>query len=241
MVIDPATTKYLIKAHIKADGIIEKSDVVGALFGQTEGLFGPDLDLNELQKTGRIGRIEIKLDSKQDRTTGKILIPSSLDRAPTALIAAAVESVDRIGPCVSKVVLEKIEDVREVKREEIVNRAKDILQRWTIETAPNTDKILKNIFSVTERHTDLKAVIRDISRDHALFARFLNNRGMWEEARNEYRMAIKLDPSNPIRYAEFANAFSSRRDFGNAITWWQKQKIVNPQDERIYLSEDSYF
>jgi tetratricopeptide (TPR) repeat protein len=97
-------------------------------------------------------------------------------------------------------------------------------------------KILKDIFSVTKRHTDLKTVIRDISRDHALFARFLNNRGMWEEARNEYMMAIKLAPSNPIRYAEFANAFSSRRDFGNAITWWQKQKIINPQDERIYLS-----
>jgi tetratricopeptide (TPR) repeat protein len=97
-------------------------------------------------------------------------------------------------------------------------------------------RILKNIFSVTKRHTDLKPVIRDISRDHALFARFLNNRGMWEEARNEYMMAIKLEPSNPIRYAEFANAFSSRRDFGNAITWWQKQKMINPQDEAIYLS-----
>jgi len=40
MVIDPATTKYLIKATIKADGVIEKSDVVGAIFGQTEGLLG---------------------------------------------------------------------------------------------------------------------------------------------------------------------------------------------------------
>ena len=57
MVIDPATTKYLIKAHIKADGIIEKSDVVGAIFGQTEGLLGDELDLRELQRSARVGRI----------------------------------------------------------------------------------------------------------------------------------------------------------------------------------------
>jgi len=52
MVIDPATTKYLIKAHIKADGIIEKSDVVGAIFGQTEGLLGDEAHLRILSHDG---------------------------------------------------------------------------------------------------------------------------------------------------------------------------------------------
>ena len=108
--------KYIIRTSYEIEGVVEKSDVVGALFGQTEGLFGPEFDLRELQKTGRIGRIEIELESKQDKTKGKIIIPSSLDKASTALIAAAVESVNRIGPCLSKVKLERIEDVREVKK-----------------------------------------------------------------------------------------------------------------------------
>jgi DNA primase len=137
--------KYIIRTSYEIEGVVEKSDVVGALFGQTEGLFGPEFDLRELQKTGRIGRIEIELESKQDKTKGKIIIPSSLDKASTALIAAAVESVNRIGPCLSKVKLERIEDVREVKRDEIVSRAKQILHKWTIEAAPSTEKILDEV------------------------------------------------------------------------------------------------
>src|SRR6267143_141559 len=90
------TTKYIVKAHFDVQGVVEKPDVVGAVFGQTEGLFGPDLDLRELQKSGRIGRIEINLDSKRDKTTGSIVIPSSLDKVSTAIIAAAIESVDLI-------------------------------------------------------------------------------------------------------------------------------------------------
>ena len=85
------TPKYVIRASFEIEGVVENSDVVGAIFGQTEGLFGPDLDLRELQKTGRIGRIIINLESKKDMTKGNIVIPSSLDKPSTALIAAAVE------------------------------------------------------------------------------------------------------------------------------------------------------
>ncbi|MEM2905735.1 MAG: DNA primase [Candidatus Bathyarchaeia archaeon] len=109
-------TKYVIRAGFEIEGVVEKTDVIGAIFGQTEGLFGPELDLRELQKNGRIGRIEVDLTTKQDRTTGKISIPTTLDRVSVALIAAAVESIDRIGPCTAKVSLERIEDVRETKR-----------------------------------------------------------------------------------------------------------------------------
>jgi len=93
-----ATTKYMVVARFEVEGVVEKPDVIGAIFGQTEGLFGPDLDLRELQKSGRIGRIEIQIESKQDKTSGVITIPSSLDKTSTAIIAAAVQSVDRIGP-----------------------------------------------------------------------------------------------------------------------------------------------
>ncbi len=121
--------------------------MVGAVFGQTEGLFGPDLDLRELQKSGRIGRIEINLDSKQDKTSGSIVIPSSLDKVSTAIIAAAIESVDRIGPCEAKISLEKVEDVREAKRQVILTKAKDILRKWVVESSPSTEEVVKEVAS----------------------------------------------------------------------------------------------
>jgi DNA primase len=119
--------------------------VIGAVFGQTEGLFGPELDLRELQKTGRIGRIEIDLHSKNDRTNGQITIPTSLDRVSTALIAASVESINRVGPCSAKVTLDKIEDIREARRKVIIDRAKEILHRWNIESMPSVDEVYKEI------------------------------------------------------------------------------------------------
>ena len=140
-----STTKYIVKARFDVEGVVEKPDVVGAVFGQTEGLFGPDLDLRELQKSGRIGRIEINLDSKKDKTTGSIVIPSSLDKVSTAIIAAAIESVDRIGPCEAKISLDKVEDVREEKRKAIMTKAKDILRKWVVESSPSTEEVVKEV------------------------------------------------------------------------------------------------
>jgi DNA primase len=139
------TVKYVIQAKFEIEGVVEKPDVIGAVFGQTEGLFGPDLDLRELQKSGRIGRIEIDLHSKNDKTTGTITIPTSLDRVSTALIAASIESINRVGPCAAKVTLDKIEDVREARRKVIIDRAKEILHKWTIEAMPSVDEVFKEL------------------------------------------------------------------------------------------------
>jgi DNA primase len=141
----PIIPKYVVKAAFEVDGVVEKSDVIGAIFGQTEGLFGPDLDLHELQKTGRIGRIEIQMEAKQDETRGSILIPSSLDKPITALTAAAVESVDRIGPCSARVTLTTIEDIRVTKRESIITRAQGILQKWVIESTPTIEQLTNKV------------------------------------------------------------------------------------------------
>ena len=127
MNLDPATTKYLIEAKLVADGVVEKPDVVGAIFGQTEGLLGDELDLRDLQKTGRMGRIEVEISSKKGKSDGKVLIPSSLDQVETAILAAALETIDRIGPCRAKIVIEKIEDVRVTKKQKIIDRAKELL------------------------------------------------------------------------------------------------------------------
>jgi len=129
MVIDPATTKYLIKAHIKADGIIEKSDVVGAIFGQTEGLLGDELDLRELQRSARVGRIEVELSSKNGKSEGTITLPTSLDKVETVILAAAFESIDRVGPCKATIIAEEVEDVRVVRRKKVIERAKELLNK----------------------------------------------------------------------------------------------------------------
>ena len=120
------TTKYIIRTKITADGVIERPDIVGAIFGQTEGLLGTDLDLRELQKTGRIGRIEVMVTTKNGKTRGNIFIPSSLDKVKTSVLAASLETIDRVGPCVAKIEVTKIEDVRASKRVDIVERAKNI-------------------------------------------------------------------------------------------------------------------
>jgi len=139
------TVKYVIRAKFEIEGVVEKPDVIGAVFGQTEGLFGTELDLRELQKSGRIGRIEIELQSKQDKTTGTITIPTSLDRVSTAIIAASIESINRVGPCNAKLTLEKLEDIRDARRRVIIDRAKTILHEWTIESMPSTEQVFREV------------------------------------------------------------------------------------------------
>jgi DNA primase len=123
------TTKYVIEAKFKVKGVVEKSDIVGAIFGQTEGLL-LDLDLRDLQKSGRIGRIEVNNESKEGISEGTIKIPSSLTRKETALLAATVETVSRVGPCEAEINLLDIRDVRETKRQQIIERAAELLKKW---------------------------------------------------------------------------------------------------------------
>ncbi len=123
------TTKYIIEAKFKIKGVVEKSDIVGAIFGQTEGLL-LDLDLRDLQKSGRIGRIEVENESKEGISEGIIKIPSSLTRKETALLAATIETVSRVGPCEAEIQLIEIRDVREAKRKQIIERAAELLKEW---------------------------------------------------------------------------------------------------------------
>jgi len=126
--ISPVSIKYIVHAKITLTGIAERPDIIGAVFGQTEGLLGSDLELRELQKSGRIGRIDVKLETKGGKTTGEILIPSSMGKSETAIIAAALETIERVGPCDAKIKIEKIEDVRISKRDFIMKKARELLQ-----------------------------------------------------------------------------------------------------------------
>ena len=125
--ISPVSIKYMIHANFTAEGALEKPDVIGAIFGQTEGLLGAELEMRELQKEGKIGRIEVDLERRDKRTVGVIKIPTALDQSETTLIAAAIETIERIGPSDSQIEVERIEDVRGSKRDYILERAKKLM------------------------------------------------------------------------------------------------------------------
>ena len=141
--ISPVSIKYMIHASFVAEGALEKPDIIGAIFGQTEGLLGADLEMRELQKEGKIGRIEVELERADKRTTGKIKVPTALDQSETTLVAAAIETIERIGPCDSQIEVERIEDVRGNKRDYIIERAKKLMQ--SIEGATDSREISNQI------------------------------------------------------------------------------------------------
>ena len=143
--INPVSAKYVVYATINVEGIAEKPDVIGAIFGQTEGLLGSELELRELQKSGRIGRIEVNTQTKNGKTEGEIIIPSSLDKAETAIIASALEIIQRIGPCNAHVKTNKIEDIRISKREQVVDRAKALLKNLMDDVMPDSQELAEEV------------------------------------------------------------------------------------------------
>jgi len=147
--------KYIIKANFTVDGVVEKHDVIGAIFGQTEGLFPKELELRELLKSGKIGRIDLQLKSSKGNTSGTITIPSSIDRAETALIAAAIETVDRVGPCDATIKVESITDVRVEKRQQILRRAKELMRSWVVKEGQEIESLLEEVQKVDRQ---IKAV-----------------------------------------------------------------------------------
>ncbi|MBS3169991.1 DNA primase [Candidatus Woesearchaeota archaeon] len=143
--ISPVAAKYIIHSTITIEGIVDRPDVIGAIFGQTEGLLGNDLELRELQRSGRIGRIEVNTTSSGGRTSGEIIIPSSLDKTETAIVGAAMEIIQRIGPCNAKIQVGKIEDVRISKRQFVIERAKQLLRQLTEETLPDSQELADEV------------------------------------------------------------------------------------------------
>ncbi|WP_137285008.1 DNA primase DnaG [Halorussus salinisoli] len=139
------TAKYVIHADITADGVVERSDVVGAVFGQTEGLLGDDLDLRDLQQSSKLGRIDVNIDSENGQSFGTITISSSLDKVETSILAAALETISRVGPCRATVSVASIEDVRAAKRRKVVDRAKQLLSESFDEDVMTSREILEEV------------------------------------------------------------------------------------------------
>jgi len=137
--------KYHVKLSFDVDGLVERADIIGAIFGQTEGLLGPEMNLNELQRVSKVGRIEVNTTSTENTTNGNVLLPMSTDVDTCALISAAIESIDKVGPFDCSFKLDAIDDVRASKKEDIVRRAKEIKQKWSTKSVSEGDTMLKDV------------------------------------------------------------------------------------------------
>lgn len=142
--------KYHVKLSFEVDGLVEKADIIGAIFGQTEGLLGPEMNLNELQKVSKVGRIEVNVDTKSNIAKGDALIPMSTDISTAALIAAAIESIDKVGPFQAHFILSGIDDIRAIKKKVIVDRAKKIVQDWATKTISEGEEMLKDVYDASK-------------------------------------------------------------------------------------------
>lgn len=142
----PVSAKYVIKARIEVAGLVEKHDIIGAIFGQTEGLLGDEMDFRELQKTGRIGRIEAVVKTVEDKTIAEVEIPSNLDMVETAILAATVETIDKVGPYTAKAEITGVEDVRVEKRRKVIERAVEIYKRM-LESIPESRELVDEVLS----------------------------------------------------------------------------------------------
>ncbi len=151
-----STVKYVIKTEFTVEGIVDKHDIIGAIFGQSEGLIGEEMDLKELQKNGKLGRIEVEAETKSGKTLGTLTIPSSLDRVQTSILAAAIESVDKVGPCNSEFKTDTIEDARREKRKVVTERAKELLLKMGLDM-PETQELTESIREKA-RTSDLKEI-----------------------------------------------------------------------------------
>ena len=148
--------KYVIHATIRVDGTVARKDVVGAIFGQTEGLLGEGLQLRKLQRTGRIGHVDVNLNNHKGRVQGVIEVSSSIDQVSTAVIGAALETIDRIGPCKAVIKVKQIENIRSAKRDHVIDRAKQLLLEIVNSASGESKNILYEVKAVLTLETEVE-------------------------------------------------------------------------------------
>jgi DNA primase len=185
--------KYVIHATIRTDGTVARKDVVGAIFGQTEGLLGEELQLRKLQRTGRIGHVDVILHQNKGKVNGEIQLSSSIDQVSTAVIGAALETIDRIGPCKAVIKVKKIENITSVKKDTVIDRAKELLLDIVNSGADESRNILDEVRSVLNlgKETDYKGMTAgpNVMKSEAIII---------VEGRNDVRNLLKYDIKNAI-------------------------------------------
>ncbi len=206
--------KYVIHASIRTDGTVARKDVIGAIFGQTEGLLGDQLQLRKLQRTGRIGHVDVVLHQNKGKVQGEILVTSSLDQVSTAVIGAALETIERIGPCKSSIKVKQIENIRSAKRDHVIDRAKELLVSLVNSGTDESKNILEEVRSVLTLDTEVEisgmTAGPNVENSEAIII---------VEGRNDVRNLLKYGIKNAI--ATMGSGINSE-----LLTLASKKKIV---------------
>jgi DNA primase len=205
--------KYVIHASIRTDGTVARKDVIGAIFGQTEGLLGDQLQLRKLQRTGRIGHVDVVLHQNKGKVQGEILVTSSLDQVSTSVIGAALETIERIGPCKSSIKVKQIENIRSAKRDHVIDRAKELLVSLVNSGTDESKNILEEVRSVlTDTEIEISGMTAgpNVENSEAIII---------VEGRNDVRNLLKYGIKNAI--ATMGSGINSE-----LLTLASKKKIV---------------
>ena len=174
------------------DGTVQRKDVVGAIFGQTEGLLGEDLQLRALQRNGRIGHVDVHLNQRKGSVNGEITLTTSMDQVSTSVIGAALETIDRIRPCKASIRVQRIENVVSAKRDVVIDRAKSLLMDLIGSGADESKNILEEVRSVL-------AVDTEISINGMIMGPNVKKDGIIiVEGRNDVRNLLKYGIKNAI-------------------------------------------
>lgn len=88
---------------------------------------------------------------REGKSYGTIIVPTGLDQATASLLAATIESIERVGPFKCKIKLSAFEDIREERKKRIIKRAKEILSEITAEEWSGSLEALKEITEVKKR------------------------------------------------------------------------------------------
>jgi DNA primase len=120
---------FTVYFTVDIDGIREKHDIVGTIFGQTEAILPSELNLKNLYRYGKIGHVTTSLEHKNGITLGSIFFPRDLNKLDMSLIVAAIESIERIGVSKAKIVFDQIKNNLEDKIKKVQERANEIFEK----------------------------------------------------------------------------------------------------------------
>ncbi|MEM3110913.1 MAG: hypothetical protein QXG41_07120 [Candidatus Caldarchaeum sp.] len=136
----PFGHEFELVFEVEVDGVTTR-DIFGALYGETEII--ESCSLSKLQKEGKAGKCLLETNGERHVLT----VPVSASPSETALLAAAIESIECVAGRPAFFKLVKIND-RISKRVQIGKRAKELMElvEKTVYNSSATDGTSKTLF-----------------------------------------------------------------------------------------------
>ena len=88
--------------------------------------------------------MDVEIETRDSKSEATIKMPTSMDATNTALLGAALETIDKVGPSNADIRVKEIRDVRVNKRDYIVKRARQLLESMN-DQSPDVEQITEDI------------------------------------------------------------------------------------------------